>query len=457
MERAAPGPGSRSSRRGRRFGAAATIVVALTIGLGCRPAARPPDVVLVVIDTLRADHLEAYGYAHQTAPNLTRLAERGALYERVVAPSSWTKSSMASLFTGRNPLRHGVMRPRSVLPAELSTLAGAFEAAGYQTLGVNTNPWLKREHGFARGFTQYESLISRDGFVDAEAVTSRALALWRDTGDRPVFLYVHYMDVHPPYSWRSQPPRDPVVIEGRGPLTDAQLETLYRKRGLDDPAAQQRVIALYDAGIREADRALGALLAGLDGSDRKRPRVVAVTSDHGEAFREHGTTEHGRNVYPEVHRVPLVIVTDDGITPGTRIATQVRSIDLPPTLLALAGAPAAQTFDGSPLPTRDGGEDRRAVTAVGFGGYAANTLHVGVVSGSHFFVRERIGDQSEFYDLRTDPGALRDLGPRHPEAAAYAAVERSLELHRADEHEATAEAVDAETREALRALGYVDP
>ncbi len=421
---------------------------------GCAPERRP-DLVLVAIDTLRADRLEAYGHELETAPTLASLGAEGIVYERVVASSSWTKTSMASLFTSRNPLRHGVMRERGVLPSDLTTLASALQAAGYQTLGVNSNPWLVEASGFARGFLEYESLLDpKRGFVPASEVNRSALALAGAAHPaEPLFLYVHYMDAHAPYSWRNDAGRPRVRLPGEGPVADARLEQLYRKQGLDDPAAHQRVLEMYDAGIRAADAGLSELLAGLDALGRPSPRIVAVTSDHGEGFREHGTTEHGWNIYPEVYAVPLVIAGDD-LPAGVRIPSQVRSIDLAATLLGFAGASAPASFDGEPLPlTSAGAVDRTAVSSLGFGGYVPDRHYVGIVSGTHLFLRERVGGQVEFFDLRDDPGAHQDLGGEHPDARASAAFEASLVLR---EDEGRSEALAPETAEALRALGYLE-
>ena len=417
-------------------------------------ATESPDVILIVVDTLRADHLAPYGYNVQTAPHVSGLAEQGVVYEAVVAPSSWTKTSMASIWTSRNPLRHGVMRKESVLPAELSTLAGAFRDAGFQTIGINSNPWLLTKYGFSAGFGSYESARKRRGFVDWKQVTAQAVeSMQAASRDEPAFLYVHYMDVHPPYSSRSDPPTDPVHVEGRGKLVDSRLEYLYRKKGLEGPGVEQRVLALYDAGIREADAAIASLLGQLDALGRNRERIVAVTSDHGEAFREHGTTEHGRNLYPEVYRVPLILLGSPGLEPGTRIPHQMRSIDIAPTLLSLVGAPVPDSFDGEPLPLAPGPEvaDRTAVSSVGFGAYVPESHFVAVVSPRYLYIHERVSGVAEFYDLHGDPGALRDLGGDHADAERFAEIERSLVLQETEQRQ-----LDPDTADALRSLGYLE-
>jgi hypothetical protein len=157
--------------------------------------------VLIVVDTLRSDHLPSYGYPRAAAP---RLADEGLLFERVIAPSSWTKTSMASIMTGLNPDRHAVRGVEDVLSDALPTLATAFSDAGYATLGVNTNPWLEPSFGFSRGFDLYETRV----FSPASEVNRIALSHLREQRQTPFLLYVHYMDVHAPYRFREEPSID---------------------------------------------------------------------------------------------------------------------------------------------------------------------------------------------------------------------------------------------------------
>ena len=424
--------------------------------LPAQPTSIPPNVLLILIDTLRADHLAAYGYSVDTAPNLERLARNGVLFERVIAPSSWTKTSMASIITGLNPLDHGVRGPHDVLPVQLDTLAEAFAAAGYFTIGVNTNPWLQIGYGFDAGFDVYETFKPDNApFETAGNVTREALALLkRAPTDRPTFLYVHYMDAHAPYRPMPGFPSEPPLVDPDGnPMPDDKLEFLYREEALDFPGVQQRVLDLYDAGIRTVDDAIGTLLSELSTMGWDRNVVIAVTSDHGEAFREHGTAEHGRNLYPEVYRVPLIFSAPSKLHPGQRIQSQVRGIDVAPTLLSLAGIDPPDSCRGEPLlPVKSGDvRERVAVSAVGLNDAIPHLDYVALVSEDYLYVRERQNDRMEFYDLRTDPGARDDLGANHPQAKRF----RDLE-----EHLGTATALrkelDPQTIEQLKALGYMD-
>jgi arylsulfatase A-like enzyme len=282
-------------------------------------------------------------------------------------------------------------------------------------------------------------------------VTDRALELVTSSPE-PFFLFLHYIDVHAPYA---PDPRfvvgPPLRLPGGEVVDDVTLDRLYRKEGFDAPGAARRVQALYEAQILGIDESLRELVRGLEERGLLRDAVLVVTADHGEAFREHGSTEHGWNLYPEVIRVPLVAIAPGRIPAGVRVEAQVRSIDVAPTLLALAGVPLPERFDGRPFWPLEGLEDRVAIARVGFTSYLPDTDFVAVVTRDHLYVEERRHGGVELYDLRSDPGATRDLGRDHPEAPRLAALIGA-------EAAAASESVelDATTRASLEALGYLD-
>jgi arylsulfatase A-like enzyme len=285
-------------------------------------------------------------------------------------------------------------------------------------------------------------------------VNRRALELLAARSvDRPYFLYLHYMDVHAPYRPEAEGASGPPVeLPGRGAVDDATLEFEYRKESLTGAGVEERTIALYDAGIREFDASLEELLAGITGAGFAENLLIVVTSDHGEGFREHGTTEHGHNLYPEVVEVPLMFRWPGVLPAGVRIGAQVRSIDIAPTLLALAGVAIPDEFEGEALLPMEPGaiEDRIGYSEVYFRRPLDPFHFTAVVSRDHFYVREQMKNVAEFYDLRLDPGAQHDLGSDHPLAADYRARERSAPVGRPADRE-----LDPETREELEALGYL--
>jgi len=430
-------------------------ILAASVLVGCADEDRrpgPPDIVLIVVDTLRADHLPGYGYAEDTAPFLSRLAETGVLFERVIAPSSWTKTSMASIMTGLDPNGHGVLRHRNAVPPHLETLAERLAAHGYETIGINTNPWLQAQFGFGAGFDVYETIRHAKESGEAPEVNRRALELLAARShDRPFFLYLHYMDVHAPYRPERSDELGPAVeLPDRGAIDDATLEFEYRKEGLSGAGVEERVIGLYDEGIRQFDAELETFLRDIRAS-AGNPLIV-ITSDHGEGFREHGTTEHGHNLYPEVLEVPLIVLWPGVVPAGVRIPAQVRSIDIAPTILALASVNVPEAFEGEPLlPMEPGGiEDRTARSEVYYRRPLEPFHYTAVISRDHFYVREGMRDTVEFYDLRADPDARRNLGAGDPRVARYRALERATPVEPAAERE-----LDDETREELEALGYL--
>jgi len=435
---------------------AALIVGSAWLLASCAEPRPQPHIVFVLIDTLRADHFPADEETDGSLPNLERLVRDGVAFDRVIAPSSWTKTSMASMVTSVDPATHGVRGVEDALPGRLATLAVEFGRGGYHTIGVNTNPWLESKFGFDSGFAVYETLKGGGGpFTRGTEVNRVALDRLREAPEgQPVFLYVHYMDVHAPYrppaAFYSAPPL-------RGPdgaaIPDDRLEMLYRKKGLEGPGVQQRVLDLYDGEIRTVDAAIGELRAGLESIGGERDTIFVVTSDHGESFREHGTTEHGWNLYPEVFEIPLVFHAPSRLPSGIRIGAQVRGIDVAPTLLSLAGLDTPASFEGEVLLPMEPESirERVATAAVGLNDYVPDLDYVAVVTSDYLYVRERQGDRVEFYDLNADPGALVDLGPEHPRAQLLARLEPAP-----DDTPPPQEALDPETLEQLKSLGYID-
>ena len=444
-------------------GLAASLSSSLWLSGCAKWRGKKPNIVFILIDALRADHLPSYGYKIDTAPNIQRLTRQGVVFERVIAPSTWTKTSIASIMASCNPSRHGARGIKDVLPSQLTTIAEQLSTNGYRTVAVNTNPWLAPKFGFKAGFDIYRTLpinssgpISERSFSLAWAVNHKAMEFLKECSQKePVFLYLHYMDVHAPY--RPRPPffsAPALDVPGFGVLPNDKLEFIYRIKGLDAPGVRERVIELYDGEIRTVDAAVGKLLERLQKKGWLDNTIVVITSDHGEAFGEHGTVEHGVNLYPEVYEVPLILLWPGHLPAGVRIGVQVRSIDIAPTLLGLAGLTVPKSFDGEPLLPMEAGalEDRIAISAVGLNDGAPDSDYIAVVSREYLYVREKIKNIVEFYDLRSDPEAHNNLGQSHPEATFYAGFE---DKDNAATRTSEQVELDEETREQLKSLGYL--
>lgn len=324
---------------------------------------QPPNIVFIVLDTVRADHLSAYGYQRPTTPSIDRLARRGVLFENAIAPTSWTLASHASMFTGLLPHQNGAdwWLP---LPPGPRTLAGILQSRGYQTAGFVANfNYCQKGWGIGRGFGVYrddsESIrrnlaatllgtaliqpayqtFCRFDYLEREDAreTNQDVFRWlRRPPANPYFLFINYFDTHVPYL--TQPPYD----HRFGRLSNSLVHKLFNDlQGPDParditPAERDQLIAAYDNCLAFLDAQVGRLLDFLQESPEGRNTIVIITSDHGEEFGEQGFYSHGYNLYREALHVPLIIA-GPGIPKDVRISHLVRIRDLFSTVLDLAG------------------------------------------------------------------------------------------------------------------------
>jgi arylsulfatase A-like enzyme len=350
--------------RAARLAAACLPVLLVACGRPFDPAHE--DVVLVVVDTLRADHLGAYGYGRGTSPRLDALAGRATVFESAWSAAPWTLPSVMSIMTSRYPSNHRVENDGMKLASDVPTLAETLNGAGYATGGFVAHVYVSNAFGFGRGFEVFEDFgLSQPGYrleagmePTADRVTDAALAWLGKQGKKPVFLLVHYFDPHWPYD----PPERYRALypDGyAGPL-DARYDSISKY--LDPLVAlpadyRQFLIDRYDGEIRFVDDQIGRLLDGLAASGRAARTWVVVTADHGEEFKEHGSMGHGRRLYEEAVHVPLVIgrpvtgaaeaaAQPDG---AGRVSVPAGGIDLFPTIAALAGVPAPAGLQGVSL------------------------------------------------------------------------------------------------------------
>lgn len=437
------------------------------------PTAPLPNLLLISIDTLRADHTSIHGYVRDTTPNLARLASGGAVFETAYAPVPSTAPTHASLFTGTRPSTHGLRKNGRPLAEGSLTLAEMLATRGYQTAGVASSFVLDGRFGFGQGFDTWlddfdpeHASVSVDEWMGfpvprgfdsrADATTRRALRwLWveRDP-DRPFFLFVHYFDPHAPY----EPPAgfDAKLPAVPGPDSDPQpgpLSQLQRDR--------------YDAEIAFVDQEVDRLLRGIEALDLPGAVLTVVTADHGEGLMDHGIWRHGLEVYEEAVRVPLVFRWDGEIQAGLRIPGPVELVDVVPTVLDLLGIEEhGASFDGRSLAgaLREG-EPLPADRAVLLyrSHYEPGIVEGIPVAGELFAIRQgrwkliehTAGPEPELYDLATDPGETRNLRDATPDEVERlsAAVAKWRSGGAADD---PAPAISGETRRALEALGYAE-
>jgi arylsulfatase A-like enzyme len=447
-----------------------------------------PSVLLITIDTLRADHLGCYGHRRATSPRIDRLASEGALFERVTTSVPRTTQSIASILTGRFPKGHGARGLFSSLSRANLTLAEILRGEGYETAAIVSNMFLRPGQGFEQGFDLYDNPQRRWDGDSASEVTGTALAWLRSLPERsPFFLWVHYLDPH--WTYLPSPPFDRAFDSGPGePFTlydDLKAgrmtkgEVIFENRL--SPREVERVRALYDGEIAQVSAALEPLLDHV-AEQRRGPVLVVLTSDHGESLGEHDYYfAHGEYLYEPSLRIPLIVTLPGRITPGLRVDALAQNVDIAPTILALLGVDRLQSVDGRPLFVAGGrgprGEPRYRPApgrSVVFAETDFQLIHPenrryyipgpagkwsSASDGRHKLIHipRPGGDLIEFYDLLEDPGETRDLGPdvRDPESRR-----RLLgEVHRfADYDPGTAAPTepDAEQRERLRSLGYVN-
>jgi arylsulfatase A-like enzyme len=422
-----------------------------------------PSVLVLLVDTLRADRLGCYGARPSPSPNLDRLAERALVFEQAIAQSSWTVPSVATLFTGLHPRSHGAWLASHddtdgasdvmFLPDSLPTLAGEAQRAGITTVAVSANPLVSHGTNFAQGFETFvefgmESRERPDGkakdWAPAADVDAKFLAWLRRNRGRRFLAYLHYMEPHDPYTPRGERPPPPPGLSpalAHGEVFDAaQRIDWHGGAPLPEPVVAW-LRQLYDGEIRGWDDELGRLLPALDALGVRDSTVVVVTADHGEEFQEHGKLRHGADLYDETLHVPLLIA-GPGVVAG-RVAEQVQGIDLFPTVAALLGFAAPPAAPGrNVLVDRDA---RPAYSELGEL-TAVRTLRWKLIAAP--------GSAAELYDLEADAGERRN---RFGTAAAGETLTQLLATWRATAPAPPAAADrDPQIVEKLRALGYVE-
>jgi len=449
----------------------------------------PPrsNVLLIVIDTLRADHLGAYGYARPTSPRLDALASSGVRFANARATSSWTLPSVASILTGLYPAAHGVELNTSSIASDLPTMPEAFRGAGYVTGAVSANPaFVTPLQGMAQGFDHFivlhgppakratsintapadPWLRSSVRVATADRVTAAALH-WiagHSSGPAPFFLYVHYFDPHAAYF----PPTKYAARFGVAPdhplFGAAQWPLLLAPEAPASAEDLATLVALYDGEIAFTDAAIGRLLEGIRARST-RPTMVVLTGDHGEEFGDHGGVQHGRTLWDELLRVPLV-VAGPGIPHGSVVTAPVSLVSLWPTLAELTDVrpptptrPDAPSLAGLLRGTAPPRAPQRLFADLEARFPRDRLVHRHAVVFGSWKLTVGADRRANLYDLETDPGEHRDL------VAAEHGRERLLQtflrVHNTAASAARAAVPPAtitltpERRDRLKALGYL--
>jgi arylsulfatase A-like enzyme len=447
--------------------AALLLVFASALGLSCGPEGPPvQSVVLIVVDTLRADHIGGYGYSRATTPRLDEWMSRARRYDRAMATSSWTLPSVASMLTGRLPAGHGAGEPTrrdgkrsfTSLEATIPTLPGFFRARGMATGAIVTNAALSPVFGLDRGFDSYDYVPATPLQIRRAGISVQRALAWIDAQDgRPFFLLIHLFDPHmnydPPPGYRGRF-SDPTTSELGYPVTD----TNAIRAKVDRLSEEDRrfIAAAYDEEIAFVDHQLGVLRAGLEQRGILERGLVVLTSDHGEELFEHGSFEHGHAMWQEVLRLPLLF-WGRGVKPGSEAAA-VSLLDLPATLVEAAGFPVPEAFEGLSLwsnLTRGRPLPQRTLVAEGnlYGAQQTAAIRWPLKA-----VWTSAGEDARFWNLEADPGEHADGSSIDPDRAAelVEAVRARNAEDRAGRAASEPAELDPATRESLQSLGYVE-
>jgi choline-sulfatase len=369
------------------------------------------SVIVIVLDAARQDHFSTYGYPRNTTPNIDRLSADSYVFENALSQESWTKPSVATMFTSAYPSRHGVHRingagdenATTTVPDTLTTIAEAFRNAGYRTLASTDNWFIVPIFGFGRGFGEYAMFGSKD----INGVTGKVLGFLDGVrpGDR-YFVYVHYLRPHAPYEPAEEYSRMFTDAGQEAVDISGKLPPEILRMNLSGPQLAY-VIAQYDGEIAYADAQVGLIMEKLSSKGQAERTIVVVTSDHGEDFMDHGRfIGHQIAPYDTQVLVPLIVRVPG--TGATRVTQQVRLVDLMPTLLELTGHEAPPGLDGVSLRPALEGKDMN-LTAYGEIWYDAKEPHGLSLrrDGWKFMCQaspENVLRECMLFDLGADPG-----------------------------------------------------
>ncbi|HEV7501809.1 MAG TPA: sulfatase [Vicinamibacteria bacterium] len=460
------------------------------LALSCRGGSAPPSprpslgaprsgnglsVLLITIDTLRADHLGVYGYKRPTSPHIDAFAGRGTVFDRAYTFWPKTRGSFVMMMTGLRPSQNGYSKAHQALLDFNPTLASVLHEAGYRTAAILDNPNLARQHGYARGFDSYRETWEDKGLPDSEAARARAITeggiayLRAARPDAPFFLWLHYVNPHAPYT--PPPPFDRMFADGaevgpRLPAVSGFHGGVKKEWAVPGQARLGYYVSQYDGEIAAVDDEVGRLLEGLGRSAVAGKTAVVLTSDHGESLGEHDYYfDHGEDVFDPCLSIPMMIVLP-GAPAGRRASTLSSTLDVLPTILDAVKVSYPPDLAGTsvlPAVVSGGGPARDRL-------FAQNDRNLSATFDGRLKLVSTPLDSGAarlaLYDRTLDRGETRDVSAGNAEPLRVARRELELFLDRAErewprthqrsEGAATPQPLTDDECERLRALGYVD-
>ncbi len=411
------------------------------------------NLIVILIDTLRADRMSAYGYERPTTPVLSAMAQSGVLFEHTLAQSTWTKTSMASLLTATYPSTNKITRFNHGVPDGATLPTEMLQRAGYRTVGLWRNGWVSPNFGFDQGYDVYLKPFPKDlgaaenpsaaGLLGTDQTLIESAAQFlRNNQDERFYLYLHMMDVHQ------------YVYDG-----SVNFGNTYSD--------------IYDQSIRFVDAQVGTLIAHLQQLGLMKKTVIAIISDHGEAFREHGTEGHARDLYEPTTRVPFIITLPFRLKEPLVVRTPAENIDVYPTLFDLIGMPPMKEADGKSLvpymlaaargeegEPHEYMEPRFSYLDTHWARMMQEPAPLILVQQGRYRLHQPGDDKPELFDALEDPGEQRDIVRLKPEQAAEL-QQLAIDWAAAPDPswgQPSNVTVDEMEANQLRALGYVvDP
>jgi arylsulfatase A-like enzyme len=428
------------------------------------------NVILVSIDSLRADHLGAYGYGRDTSPAIDSVARGGVLFRHHQSTTSWTLPAHMSLLTARSLLGHGVVSDDRSLSPSVATVAEVFRQGGYETHAIVSAPYLNSRYGFARGFDEYDDKTihfetNEDSYhsVTAPKLLKAAEDFLGQKRDKPFFLFLHFWDVH--YDYAPGKPYDTMfdpsytgTVTGDNFYFDPKINKDMDKRDLE------HLVALYDGEIRLVDDHIARLKADLARLAIDGNTMIAIVGDHGDEFFEHGNKGHHRTLYEEVLATPFVLEVPGHRPSKTEVGDEVSLVDVAPTLLGLCGLPQPDGAEGRDWSGLWTGAPLPAADAIFAELYRTGTRNVQVaeLDARHKVIHHFQQRSLEAYDLAADPGEQKSLSRTGPLATPLVSRMRDWldgRWHRFDKRlrgEGIEPVIlDAKARDELKALGYL--
>lgn len=420
------------------------------------------NLIVISVDTLRADMLSCYGYDRPTSPTIDGVAQEGVLFEDVSATAPWTLPSHASIFTGLYPNRHGVKSRSQSLPEDVETLAEIFAEHGFATSAIVNFPYLGERYGLHRGFDHFEYMEPTARLPQPSRIRHHAEEWLAQNSLEPFFLFVHFFDAHSSYTSRRR--WEELFVRPSESVADGTSEQLIQIRAANISLSDSDVshlIDLYVSGIYQVDNQISKFLKFLDSKQLGDNTVIVITSDHGEEFFEHGSVLHGRTQFKEVLSVPLII-RGPGIPRGRRISDPVSLVDIAPTLVSLFGLSTDVSFDG--LDLGHFFEEKAAEKQPDrflFGEAAAHKLGRDDITrsvryGRHKLIFNEETLEAHLYDLKADPLETIDISQSSPAVfeLLMKRLENFMKLERIEGEGLPP--LSLEEAELLREMGYLE-